>query len=331
MGVHQMEYYVYFEDEDSMSDQTYSKDELVQLNSFDPETKVCLEGKDNWLEAREIEDLKEVFQESQEKLSRPSEPAASSPDEGKSFQEQTKDKAKEVSEKAREVSEQVLDEEQVEKAQEMGKEAVSTAREATGNAWQAIKLIFTDPMGGQSESINMLGKGGALSAGIALCVLFMLVTNLYGFKIYSLQSNMAQQLGQFSDKAGSPSLIGILFKVSFAALTPIGGIFGGYFLIGNFVSDTEVGLPEYFLMTGVTLLPMDILGVIAYFLGIANYELIGLLSFFAVTLTILLINGSFLDVMKLSTRKAFFLTPVLILISAYITSVIVRSFFNFGF
>ncbi len=55
-----MKWWVYLQDE--VSKKPYSKEELSETNGFSENTRVCLDGTEDWYKAGEVEELKPIFE-----------------------------------------------------------------------------------------------------------------------------------------------------------------------------------------------------------------------------------------------------------------------------
>ncbi|HEY3325111.1 MAG TPA: hypothetical protein VGP72_31950 [Planctomycetota bacterium] len=195
----------------------------------------------------------------------------------------------------------------VQKAKEAGTAAYAKAREATGHAVDALKILISDPLGGQGKACSLLGDAKAFQAGIVFGVFFLVSGYLILMELMHLEGtniNLEHRMGAC-----------VLGAVPVVALTLgcllVGRVFGG-----------KVNLSTAVFSASVALLPFGIVTLAAYLLGFGNIELVGALTFFGICATILLLNASLLDIQKLSTQKAFVVTPSLILLSSYIAKVI---------
>jgi len=193
------------------------------------------------------------------------------------------------------------------KAEEIGQKAYGVAKEATGSAISAIKILVTDPMGGQGKALELLGEIQALSAGIVFVVAFVFSAVL-----------LLKAIPFF------PSSFEIHVKMAITALVPAVGLWAGFMAIGKLFK-TNTSLNKCVFSTGVALVPTAFTFLALVVLGLGNLETVALVGFFGMSITLLLLNSAMLDVLNLSTQQAVLLTPTLILVSAYITKVIYGS------
>jgi len=177
--------------------------------------------------------------------------------------------------------------------------ALSKAKEATGHAITAIKIIITDPMGGQGKAWQLLGEDRGMLAGLACITSYCLVPLLYLY------------LNGFSREPVKTQLIFILF----VALTPALIAFSSFITSMIFVKNSSIKGVTF--STGIAMLPILVNMVAAGILGIGNIEIVIVISIFSLTSFCLLLNAGLIQVHNLSTRVAFWCTPLIITILLY--------------
>ncbi|MFH0825549.1 MAG: hypothetical protein V2B18_22570 [Pseudomonadota bacterium] len=196
------------------------------------------------------------------------------------------------------------------KAEEIGQRAYEAAREAGGSALSALKILATDPMGGQGWAIELLGEIRALSAGIVFITVFVVSTVLL------LRTIPSARLGSE-----------VYIKTVLIALVPAVALWVGFMAI-SILFTTGTSFYKCGFSTGVALVPTAFTFLALFILGTGNIEMVALMAFFGMSITLLLLNSAMLDVLKLSTRQAVLLTPTLILMAAYAAKVIYASLFG---
>lgn len=196
------------------------------------------------------------------------------------------------------------------KAQEMGQKAYGVTKEATGHAISAIRILLSDPMGGQGKALAMLGDAKALSAGLVFHALFSLAAFMFGNAfLFAPFKRIGADIGS-----------GDYFKLAVLVLVPAAALWVGFTATAKLFKGCASHSANVF-VTGVAMLPMALVLLGVSLLGGGNIELMAALGLFGATLTILLLNSALLDVVKLPTQKAVLLTPTLILATAYIAKV----------
>ena len=179
--------------------------------------------------------------------------------------------------------------------------AYSKAREASGNAFEAFKILLSDPMGGQGKALSALGESKALPVGVVFLLTFIGCGYVYGSTISDFM-------------IGTPHLLFVL-SIPPLALT------GATLAVGKIFSAYSKPSTAAF-TAGVALLPAAVMFLFAKMLGEYDDRLRNGFTIFPLCMIILLLNAGLMDVHKLSTRKAFLVTPVLILITIFISAVL---------
>lgn len=197
------------------------------------------------------------------------------------------------------------------RAEEIGTQAYSKAREATGHAIDAIKILLTDPMGGQGKALAVLGEPKAFSSGIVFLIIFIICE-------YMLISPLIELLTQ-----GTGGSLNIIIFCSIPAIALLATTFTAAKLFGR-----DSTLKASVFTSGVVLLPTAVVCLVARFVGAGNIELIILSMAFAQCMIILLLNAGLMDVHKFTTRMAFIGTPLVILMTLYISKVLFVSLFS---
>lgn len=198
------------------------------------------------------------------------------------------------------------------KGKEMGQKAYDEAKDATGQAAKALKALFSDPIGGQLETLKELGKSNAMRAGIVLGVVFIISTYLLGHDIASI----------FQPYGGGGS--GVYFKLIIFSVVPALVVFGLYYLIMKFISKDEEDISTAIYTTGVSVLPLALLFFWMVIFGYGNSTLLSVISIFCISTCILLINSSLQDIYKLSSQKSVLLTPAIIFITGLVSKLVLE-------
>ncbi len=209
-------------------------------------------------------------------------------------------------------------------AEEIGKKAYGTAKEATVSAWEAVKVVFSDPMGGQGKALKMLDKKRALSAGIVFVAIFVLSFWLFskslmflGLDFFIDPNRGGGLLGQHIPR---PELsFGDHLKLLLMGVVPPTILAACYFGLGRWLKELDLGAVVF--ASGLALLPMSLALVLMWALDL-NLNLLFGVQFFAMSMTLLLINGLLLDGLNTSTKRAFFLTPATLLATLAVTRVV---------
>lgn len=198
-----------------------------------------------------------------------------------------------------------------------GGQGFDKAKKAGADAWEAFKLLASDPVGKLKESHDALGPNRALIVGIifgAVCVICAFL-GMYVF---------LSRVSRFSvDSIG----IGEFVKAFFFAFVPYVSLVGAS-LAARKIFRGEGGLSHDCYLAGVALLPLGLIMLIGSLLGQANVEVVGVLTLLAFCLFILVLFAGMNRLSKLSERAATLAVPLMIIASAWFSKIIFATFFS---
>jgi hypothetical protein len=183
--------------------------------------------------------------------------------------------------------------------------AYAKAREASGHALTAIKVLMVDPMGGQGRAWHLLGPDRGMLAGIFFIALFIAIPSL---------SALFQGFGTV------PLEVKMKF-VFFLAMVP--GLFGMASWLLSMLVVKKASLKAAVFAMGIAMLPLTIAFALIAMIGFANFEIVIVLTIFAITSFCLLLNAGLTQVHKIPEKIAFWITPLLIVLYIYIVKIIV--------
>ena len=189
------------------------------------------------------------------------------------------------------------------------------------DAWQGVKLFAKSPVGGLPESFALFDDRRAIQVGIVFAIAYE-VAVLLGALIFKSKTEallggilpVSQLMGELTAAQ--------LFKVLFLGLVPFASLIGACALAraifhgkGRFAGDVYTA--------GAVLLPTAILVLLAALLGAANFEVIAILFLFALTYSILILYAGCSRIGLISEAGAAPAVPIILLLSAWITKIIV--------
>jgi hypothetical protein len=181
----------------------------------------------------------------------------------------------------------------------------------------ALKVLLTDPIGGQSESLRYFEKTKAISAGIVFICFFIASAFLVERSHFASLNDMATMFG-----GGIIIGPGDYIKMMLLNVVPPMSLCLSFYTINKMAGELESSLHAYIYTAGVVLIPSGITLLVFWFFGYGNIEFVGLVAFFGVAITILMVNSSLLDVYLISTRKAVLLTPTVVLVTIYVSKLL---------
>jgi len=207
--------------------------------------------------------------------------------------------------------------EQVKRGKLLGRHAIGQAREVSNNVFHALKVLLTDPIGGQSESLRYFEKSKAVSAGIVFICFFIISAFLVERAHFASLNEMASMFG-----GGMAIGPGDYAKMMLLNLVPPMALCLSFYVINKMAGELPSSFHAYIYTAGVVLIPSGITLLVFWILGYGNLEFVGLVAFFGIAITILMVNSSLLDVYLISTRKAVLLTPTVVLVTAYVSKLL---------
>lgn len=198
--------------------------------------------------------------------------------------------------------------------EEIKKQVSASSRDAAS----ALPILLTNPVGGLPEAYKDLGPSRAGATGIALCVLFAGLTSL----------GLSLGLRSIADFIGAGSASGKDFiKIFLVLLIPPFSLAGVSFFLrillramGSFSADLFVA--------GASFTPLGVAVLAGGLLKTANFELILLLLAFALIYQVLMLYAGLTAVGELTPKAAAPAVPILLLLSAYVTKVILVAYFS---
>jgi hypothetical protein len=185
------------------------------------------------------------------------------------------------------------------------------------DAWQGVKLFAKSPVGGLPESFALFDDRRAIHVGIVFAIVYE-VAILLGALIFKSKTEALLggilPVGQLTAAQ--------LFKVLFLGLVPFASLIGACALArAIFHGKGRISGDVY--TAGAVLLPTGILVLLAALLGAANFEVIAILFLFALTYSILILYAGCSRIGCISEAGAAPAVPVILLLSAWITKIVV--------
>jgi hypothetical protein len=205
-----------------------------------------------------------------------------------------------------------------------GTEAYEKAKVASSHAFQALKIMIADPMGGLTKSLELLGDSKAISAGAVFNIIFLIFA--FGAEYSYFISPLSAVAKEFNSHATVP--LELYLKSVLIAGIPFAVLFGSYYCIAK-IFKSVINISTILFTTGVILIPVTVVLIALIFLGFGNYEILFCVDVFAFCIVTLLMYVSLVDLFKLSSQKAVLLTPCIIVLTAYISKVLLYSVFSY--
>ncbi len=193
----------------------------------------------------------------------------------------------------------------------------SEVKARSRDAWQGLKLFAKNPVGGLPESFALFDDQRAIQVGIAFAVLYESALFLGGLIFKSKAEGLLGGMLPIGELTATQ-----MFKLLVLGLVPFASLVGAGALArqifrgeGRFAGDVYTA--------GAVLLPSGFLVLVAALLGAANVEVILVLSLFALTYSILMLYAGCSRIGGISEAGAAPAVPIILLVSAWITKIIV--------
>jgi len=170
-------------------------------------------------------------------------------------------------------------------AQEIGKRLANEAKAASQNALQAFTTFAVNPVGGLRSAFTSLGPTNARNAGFVFALFFDFCLVIGMHRAASAGRGMLP----FAGMGSAGFSLGDTLKLLLAGLVPFAGIVGaglGARKIFHGASSIEGDI----FVAGAALLPTAFLVFLAGILGIANFEVVAILSVVAICYTVLMLH-----------------------------------------
>ena len=193
----------------------------------------------------------------------------------------------------------------------IGEQMGASAKDALG----AVSSLVLNPVGGLSPAYTALGPDRALGAGLALCVVFAIVSAL-GSAIGS--GRMMTMFGMMG--YGSNGFV-IFLRALIGFLVLPAAMIGASLGARKMLSGSGPLAADIFTI-GAALTPLGLALLLSSFLGLANYELAMLLMLFAATYLVLMLFTGLTKLGGLTQKAAAPAVPIVFVLSLYICKVV---------
>ena len=203
-------------------------------------------------------------------------------------------------------------------AKEIGDQVKASSRDA----FDVVKQLLANPVGGLSAAYAGLGQQRALSAGIALCVAFALVAS--GGVVMGA-GQMSNLLGPFGGFMVPAQGLSAFLKMAVELLVLPAAIAAVSLGIRR-MAGAHPPLAADVFTAGAALAPMGLAILIAGILGVGNVEVVTLLFFFALVYLILMLYAGFTRVGGMSEKAGAPAVPAAILLAGWLCKVVFTAF-----
>ncbi|HEX5009968.1 MAG TPA: hypothetical protein VFY71_06165 [Planctomycetota bacterium] len=184
---------------------------------------------------------------------------------------------------------------------------------ASRDALAALKLFAGDPVGGLARAYEAIGAAKAQSTGIAFGVVSVACFVLGGYLTFPFKEGLFDFLG----------FGGVLKCLLFAVMPFLCATVGGITVRRVFGGQGSTGGDVF--VAGAALLPVSLCMLLAGILGLANIEVVAVLSVFAGCLAVLMLFSGYTRIARLSDRAGSLSVPIVVLLGVWLTKILATS------
>jgi hypothetical protein len=200
-------------------------------------------------------------------------------------------------------------------------DAMKHVKATTQDAVQALKVLISDPIGGQLKAYSSLGPANALKVGILFNLIFVVGAVLFAQGLWN--SFFGLLAGLSGEAAGFP-----LFKAIILSVIPVVSVSAGFLLVTKFIVKTEIDFAGPLFTTGIAMMPLGLLFILGRVIGpMSNMSYA--LAVFCITTTVIAISTALQDIYKLNAQKAVLITPALLLVAGFLSKLMYEQIFSF--
>lgn len=203
---------------------------------------------------------------------------------------------------------------------ETSQPVVEASKEAAFDVWSVFQLIWQDPANGLQTAITSLGDSRAFNAGIALCVLFILAFWMAALKVIASLTAWLSFVNLLGTSFNQQLSIFEHIRILISASIPVLGMIAVLWCIRQIFKGAG-NYKQFIFVTGFSLAPITLFLLLLCLLGTSGGELIFLVSIFCWTTVVLFLNTALIGVLRLSSRNALLLVPILFVSDFFITRI----------
>jgi hypothetical protein len=191
---------------------------------------------------------------------------------------------------------------------------------ASRDAFGAVKRFVIDPVGALGAAYEGLGERGALDVGIVLAVVADFGT------VIGTTMAVKRSIGffsQFTPAGGDAGGFVLFLKELLLGAVPIACLAVTLVVIQATARNGLRGLSRAVFIGGAVAVPFALLTFLVGLVGVANFEVVAILSVFALCYTILILFTGCRDILRLSPSAAAMCVPSILLVTAWLTKIII--------
>jgi hypothetical protein len=201
-------------------------------------------------------------------------------------------------------------------------QVLETGKEAFSDTLTVLQSLQKDPIHGLQAILASLGDNRTFNTGIFLCLLFVISCWAAIVKFVSLLIVAFSYFGNifsggfsrnFNFELGFSEHIRILIT----SFIPVLSTILIFWAIAHFLKG-QGNYKQFTFAAGICLFPLTVFLFALWLIGSSSITFLSLLSVFCLTTLVLLLNATTTEILRLPSRSAFFLVPIILVIDSFI-------------
>lgn len=196
------------------------------------------------------------------------------------------------------------------------------------DAGTSLIKLAKDPIGGQSKAIEELGPKKAFNVSIIFMIFYVVAIYLFAyngventFKTYVIPEDSLIP----TPKAKYDLTLEHFFKLFLFSFVPFITLFLAVFG-SSFLSKTKHDVSTSLFVTGLISIPLGFFFYVLNFVSNNSLPIAFVISIFTVSFAVLLLNASFMEIYKLSSRLTMVLIPSVFTVSGFFSYLLFNYF-----
>ncbi len=199
---------------------------------------------------------------------------------------------------------------------------IADIKTAGTDAWQALKLILTDPVGKLTEAYQTLGRKRAIGVGIVFGVVFALSMIVF---LMSLRSKMVAYYTGGLDVPSAGLTVKDFVKAFFSSIVPYVSLTGACFAAQK-VFRGRGDISHDCFIAGVAVLPLAVLFLVSSVLSASSPAIVvSFVLLFPICLTIILLFAGVSRLCGITEKLAIFAVPLMFIATVWFSYLIYKA------
>lgn len=200
-----------------------------------------------------------------------------------------------------------------------GNPFVKNILQAFVDAGTSLVKLAKDPIGGQTKALEEIGPKKAFNVSILFMLFFACSIYLFGFNILKSVNIIPHIRPEFKMSAEQ------FFKLLLFSFVPFIMLFLTIFG-SSFLSKSKHDISTSLFVTGLIAIPLGFFFYVLHFVSNNSLPAAFVISIFTVSFAVLLLNASFMEIYKLSSRITMVLIPSVFTLSGFLSYLLYNYF-----